>query len=132
VEIVTKVLNNMRRYATTRAGKSAGQYWIDSLNDEPLDPPAKLRMTEAETLSYVLELGADSEDNFPGSTQEEAGLAYLLIHLDETFATKVGAGTTVTVTPHQLLVTDPVEQEWPHVDPDGEYYWTADRPNDFS
>lgn len=137
MDVVTEVLESVRRYATVRSADDPALFFVDSLHGSQLDPPARMVVTERNALNYVRNTGVDGEEVFPGATRDEAGLSFLLIHLEETFDTKVGAGTTLTIGTDGIVVNDgrPIATEWidgVEPDPDGEYYWSADRPDDYS
>jgi hypothetical protein len=126
MDIVAEVIDQVGRYATLRVPKQSGMLFIEALHDEIFDPPAKLLMTEESAEEYVRISGAESgEAVFPGLPVEEAGLAFLLLHLEETIETKVGPGTTVTVHADRIAVDGPRPSDDFGTLPPGQYVWTT-------
>lgn len=126
---IAEIVLSLSEYATVRPTKRPGLLFLDSLHGENLDPPAQILVTEESARQYIERTGAEKDLVFPESTVEEAGLAFLLIHLQEELD-KIGPGATLIVTGKDLKVKDSKIENWTgRLDPEAEYHWSAYPPD---
>ncbi|GAA0244863.1 hypothetical protein [Cryptosporangium japonicum] len=62
---------------------------------------------------------------------DAGGLRLRLVHINEEILSKARAGTVITVEDDKITVRGARRTDLSDIDPNGEYYWTADRPDQF-
>jgi hypothetical protein len=95
------------------------------------DPPVQLAFTDDELRRYLLSMGDDAKGVFGDLDAVQAAYQLFLVHLDEELATAATAGSRITMDANRLEAYPVREPEpWPDLDPEGDYTWVADRPDE--
>ncbi|TQS44522.1 hypothetical protein [Cryptosporangium phraense] len=131
MDVIGAIVEDLEPYATARLSEQPGKILLDTLNGRPLQPPAVIVAPADAVANYVRSSAASARALWTDVGPEEGGLRLLLVHLNEEVLSKAQAGTTITVGDDEITVTGARGSDLADIDPDGEYYWTADRPDEF-
>ncbi|MFI5953437.1 hypothetical protein [Cryptosporangium sp. NPDC051539] len=131
MDVIGAIVEELSPYATVRLSEQPGKIFLDTLHGRPLQPPAVIIAPDDAVANYVRSSAAAAQALHTDVGPEEGGVRLLLVHITEEVLSKAQAGTTLTVEDDEITVVGERTTDLSGLDPDGEYYWTADRPDEF-
>ncbi|MFG1925626.1 hypothetical protein [Cryptosporangium sp. NPDC048952] len=131
MDVIGAIVEDLSTYATVRLSEQPGKILLDTLDGQPLQPPAVIVAPADAVANYVQSCAASARALWTDVDPEEGGLRLLLVHINEEVLSKAQAGTIITVGDDKITVHGARRMDLSGIDPNGEYYWTADRPDQF-